>query len=336
MKSATEPAWDIGDLAWLVEYYGLSKEPSRSLQEAAAVLVPNASKIAERFYDRVLSLPFLRPFISNDITRQRLEAIQADYFKSLITSPLNHAYVEKRIAIGATHHRVGIDEIYVAGAYAVYMDILKPFLNELPPSIREDAMEEIFRRILFDLGLSMHNQFRETYSSLRDQALRDSLTGLYGRNYLTLVLDQTLQRTNGDVWSLIMLDVDHFKDINDRYGHLVGDAVLVHISRVLVSHARLEDVVIRYGGEEFCIVLPNTNLMNAVQVAKQIRGSVKRSTYENNGCRIPVTISAGVATALSGDEIHELICRADRALYQAKERGRDRVEISRAPKLERL
>lgn len=313
--------------ASLIEYFGLSEEPTSALQAAASIIVPNISTVVKQFYDRVMAVPGLRSYIPDHVTRQRLEQAQCEYLTSLVTSPLNSSYVEQRIVMGAIHHQIGLDEVYMASAYAIYVDLLTALLHNLPPRTRENAMSELFRRILFDLGLAMRKQFRSTYSTLQEKASRDYMTGLYGRNYLQLFLEEMLQRPDGHFLSLVMVDVDHFKKVNDTYGHLVGDAVLEHISRILNSKSRNDDVVARYGGEEFCIVLPNTDLEMAVLVAKEIHEAIMNSAFAQGELYINLTVSVGVTTGISGDDVHTLISRADNALYQAKGCGRNRVMV---------
>lgn len=164
----------------------------------------------------------------------------------------------------------------------------------------------------------------------RRVSLVDRLTGL--RNYAYFMDRLTEERERADQrdceLSLIMLDIDRFKDFNDRFGHLSGNQLLQNIARIITDSVRADDIVARYGGEEFAIILPDTRLETAVDVAERIRKKIESHFFygDRRNPRVRKTISAGVAAypAQADDEI-ELIDRADRALYMAKQEGRNSV-----------
>lgn len=163
-------------------------------------------------------------------------------------------------------------------------------------------------------------------------ARTDSLTDLYNRQYLMERLENEMSRTRRykRPLSLIMLDLDHFKEVNDRYGHLAGDAVLASTASIVSSTLRETDFAGRYGGEEFVIVMPETDIQGASEYAERLRRTMEGRKHEiPQGEKISVTFSAGVAE-MSGGDTEELIALADEALYRAKSSGRNRVEIERA------
>lgn len=174
---------------------------------------------------------------------------------------------------------------------------------------------------------AMMQQFR-----LEQVANVDGLTGIHNRRWLDETFPRALDRArhDGRPLSLIIADVDHFKRHNDRYGHLSGDRVLRHVARLLAANLRPTDMLARYGGEEFAVLLPDTPVEGACLVAERIRRVVMGSpAQEPDGSAAPgVTLSAGVAGMAQGDELAALLARADRALYRAKEAGRNRVEKS--------
>ncbi len=156
----------------------------------------------------------------------------------------------------------------------------------------------------------------------------DALTGLLNRRAIEYLLDredQRLQRFN-DPFSVLLVDIDHFKRINDRLGHAAGDSVLCMVSRTLQAQAREVDRVARYGGEEFCILLPHTLHEGALQAAERLREAISQINIPWGDESITVSISTGLACAHEpGEALQSLLKRADEALYQAKAEGRNRV-----------
>jgi len=129
---------------------------------------------------------------------------------------------------------------------------------------------------------------------------------------------------------VILLDVDHFKQINDRRGHAAGDMVLAAVGRLLNRALRTCDIVARWGGEEFVLVLPSTSLEGAAQVAERVRELLESAAFaDGNGDVIPVTASFGVANYTTGETLEQVVDRADRAMYLAKSSGRNRVVCDR-------
>jgi diguanylate cyclase (GGDEF)-like protein len=169
-------------------------------------------------------------------------------------------------------------------------------------------------------------------AQLSHQATRDGLTGVYNRRYFNQLLDQEWKRANRakQHLSLIMIDVDHFKALNDRYGHPTGDAVLRAIVRSLTTALRRpSDLLARYGGEEFAIILPGVDLQGAVLVAEHMREMVERRCIPNEGSDVSqfVTLSIGVVSEQPTERSSslEMLEKADAALYRAKSQGRNRV-----------
>ncbi|MBG0826419.1 diguanylate cyclase [Planomonospora sp. ID67723] len=172
----------------------------------------------------------------------------------------------------------------------------------------------------------------ETIEALRadlaEQAVRDPLTGLHNRRHLLEALTREVARAaeEGTPLGLALVDVDHFKGINDAYGHGGGDVVLVHIARLLAGEVRHDDVVARYGGEEFVLMLPGATAESAWERVDELRRRVGRAAIGVGGGPLSVTFSGGVAALLPGQSPSDLLRAADEALYEAKRLGRDRVE----------
>jgi diguanylate cyclase (GGDEF)-like protein len=165
---------------------------------------------------------------------------------------------------------------------------------------------------------------RESQADLERLSVTDPLTGLYNRRHLMGTLANEVQRSRRlrRAFSILLADVDHFKQYNDTYGHLAGDAALVKIAEILRKTTRGVDCVARYGGEEFLVMLLETTIATAAVVAERIRSRVAAETFEGG----KVTVSIGLAECPPhGDTPEDLIASADAAMYQAKAAGRDRV-----------
>ena len=160
-------------------------------------------------------------------------------------------------------------------------------------------------------------------------ALKDPLTGVNNR----VAMDSTLQREvelanrYGTPLSLIALDVDHFKSVNDTYGHATGDGVLKTVANAAVSSIRNTDIIFRFGGEEFIILLSNTAEEGALCLAERIRLRIQAEKYTCNEAMIAATASLGVACLAKGENVHSLFSRADQALYHAKSEGRNCIKL---------
>ena len=156
----------------------------------------------------------------------------------------------------------------------------------------------------------------------------DSMTKMYNHNYILKRLEQEIELSKkfSSSLSLIMMDIDHFKQINDKYGHQSGDKVIITIARIIKDNIRFSDIAGRYGGEEFCIILPNTKLNNAVNVAQRLKKSISNEkVLVQDGQQISVTCSFGVKEYEIDDTVEEFVNKTDKFLYQAKILGRDRI-----------
>ena len=167
------------------------------------------------------------------------------------------------------------------------------------------------------------------HEELYKLAILDGLTGLHNKRYLMDYLDRELTRSAryARPLALIILDIDHFKRVNDRWGHLVGDLTLRQLAGCLRSEVRMDDLLARYGGEEFAAVLTETDHRQAAELAERFRRAAESHVFAFEGRRYEVTLSLGVASTLSDKTLspQELIRRTDQRLYQAKEGGRNRV-----------
>jgi diguanylate cyclase (GGDEF)-like protein len=197
--------------------------------------------------------------------------------------------------------------------------------RELPGDMRE-------RGAIVGEHVSMALANLALREKLRNQSIRDPLTGLFNRRYTEETMERELHRASrsAETLAVLMIDVDHFKQFNDRFGHEAGDQVLCEIAKVLTSHARGSDMVSRMGGEEFLVVLPGARGDDAEKKAQELRAEVAKLRIVHAGRDLgEVTISIGVAIhPQHGATTLELLRVADAALYTAKREGRDRVVVA--------
>jgi two-component system, cell cycle response regulator len=180
------------------------------------------------------------------------------------------------------------------------------------------------------LKFTFQDELEESYQKkLYEQATKDALTGVHNKKYFVdhLKTEFAYAYRHHEPLSLILLDIDFFKKVNDTYGHLAGDAILKEMSVVVDETLREEDLFARYGGEEFAVVLKNTDMQHAVLIAERLRVIVASHEYHFDGQKIPVSISLGVSTLINQNHLKPifLVQEADHRLYEAKSAGRNKV-----------
>ncbi len=192
----------------------------------------------------------------------------------------------------------------------------------------------VFGYTLLAIGVTKWIKYNESrQDELALQANTDELTGILNRRSFTGFVNHEFQkaRKHSMPFSLVIIDIDFFKLVNDEYGHLVGDEILKNLAHLMSSSFRSADKVCRWGGEEFAILLPNTSLNNAMNVADKFRKKIQKQNFYHEQHTIKYTISSGVSEFLSSDKnVDNLIKRADEALYKAKNNNRNCVQSIRA------
>lgn len=235
-------------------------------------------------------------------------------------------------------------ELQLSSSNATKLEPLKGIINSrlatIAKEIQEHTQQEAIQRQktqqqldeLVDKIKNMESESCDLKSKLKianTKALRDALTGLPNRNAYNERLETELARWKRyhSPLSLIIWDIDRFKNINDSYGHKAGDKVLLLISKQLSDHSRATDFISRFGGEEFIMLLPNTNSQSALTLANQLRQAIEKTGFNANGGAVSITISCGVTEFTLNDTEESVFERADQALYQAKEQGRNQCCI---------
>jgi len=240
------------------------------------------------------------------------------------------------IMLFAIQKMTNIKEVYfylVAGFTFIFVSLLMSTVDKIYiyPSAVTDIMEDLFRLVGFGfvtVGIIKWIKYDEVVKhKLIELASIDDLTNIMNRRIYDIEFRREFANAKryGRDLSLISIDLDHFKEVNDQHGHFFGDLVLKMFTTEVSSLLRAGDIFSRWGGDEFCILLPQTNVENAMKVAEKIRAVVKNISVKTDKKQISFTVSLGVAGYRSEDEdASEILERADRALYEAKESGRDR------------
>lgn len=208
------------------------------------------------------------------------------------------------------------------------MGTLARALNHMKAQINES------RNKLERYAATLEAQVEERTRELKLLAITDPLTGAFNRGHFFRLSEQSFSEAGRlkHPFSVAIFDIDHFKTINDSYGHAVGDRALKKTVQIMQTHIRQMDILGRYGGEEFIVALPNAGIDEALRIAQRIAAAVREYQFEENGTRFGITISGGIAQQdpSTGDSLENLLLKADRVLYQAKEKGRDLVIVYQA------
>ena len=265
----------------------------------------------------------LRSFERGDKERyQTSEANKKTYFRYMAPLHVSGECLQ-------CHEKQGYKIGDIRGGISVSFDI-ENIVNKLKSNYKFIILFSI--SMLFSiLGLvyfftgKLINQISKARQLIEKMAVTDALTGIYNRRHLMIRFLEEFKRAKRLKRDLgcIMIDIDHFKNVNDQYGHLTGDEILKKVSVLLGNAIRIYDILGRFGGEEFLIVLPDTDFENIRSLAERIRLNIRENAIEN----INLTISLGISSLRVEDEsIDAMVKRADEGLYKAKYKGRDRVE----------
>ncbi len=176
------------------------------------------------------------------------------------------------------------------------------------------------------LTIYISKVFADNSNTLAELSIRDALTGVYNRRFMTDFLQRELDRARqtGSRVYVLMLDIDHFKRINDTYGHGFGDHVLLACAQAIQNTLRKSDVIVRYGGEEFAIIMPAQTPVKVADIAERIRQAISSLRFRYN---VTITVSIGIEESQPDDTIEDILIRADQCMYKAKQNGRNRVVV---------
>ncbi len=326
-------------------FVGFTSADSSNLQKIRAIVQNQAAEAIEQFYDHLAQFPEIARFLADPNTLHRLKESQRTYLLTLGEGWDTLDYCEDRLRIGHTHERISLQLKWYLGAYGKLFELLATQItrhyvqqpHEIPDllvtltkifALDQQLAIEAYYGVTTERVDSLLTELAETQHRFKESSRWDGLTKVLNRKHLMESLEMEFHRSQRfkHSFTVIFLDIDYFKQINDRYGHAFGDHVLETIGEKLKKLVRPEDVVGRYGGEEFVVGLVECAADTAGIVAERLRASISMTNFSKDQQTIQITISLGFAS-LSPEisSLEELIKKADKALYQAKELGRNQV-----------
>ena len=339
------------EIARRMELFGIGEEQREILRGCGNYIRENIDALVDEFYEKQTADEEISHLIGDADTLGRLHTVQREYVLDLFSGDYGVEYVNNRLRIGLVHKRIGVEpKLYLSAVKTLKNIIIKYLYMDIRSEERRMAVGEALDRLFhFDITLvfdtyirslvseieiarsrtesyarSLEKKVVERTQQLEEAARRDALTGLYNRRALQELLQRqfALARRQSHQISFVFIDIDNFKQINDRYGHYLGDEVLTKIGDILLEITRATDIPCRCGGDEFCVLLVDCNLDGAQKICQRL-------SEEFAGTFPDFTLSIGIAA--TGPEEFEapedLMRRADDLMYAAKEEEGTYIQI---------
>ncbi|MFH1622461.1 MAG: diguanylate cyclase [Candidatus Omnitrophota bacterium] len=311
------------------------------------ILISNKHEMLSLWLEQIKSLG--GSYVQVDPVELRKLCI--DFFESLVEILEKENFLKLRMfieKISKIRSTQGFRLSEVQRAYYSFYNVTKSFMEKQnsDKEIKEALLEKINNILietLFELSESYYKRLNEKIDKyigeveaanfkLQDISIQDELTGCYNYRYFQDILDIEIPRSKryNRPLSIIMFDIDHFKNFNDKFGHLFGDEVLKLIGGIMKQFTRSSDAVFRYGGEEFSIILPETKKEEAFIIAERIREKIQDTSFKIQNIMVNITLSGGVSQFDNESSNKDsFIANADKALYLSKDKGRNRIEMHR-------
>lgn len=327
--------------------FSLTERDSTVLRKARPYLEPHIEEIVDQFYVRQLAIPEVANLIGDSESLNRVSRALRRYISEILVGVIDMDYVNSRLRIGLVHKRIGIEPKFYTSAVHALKTLLIEAIHEFVPEAMHprDVEVSLKKLIFFDVSLvfdtyihglldeiqternkteqyarDLEEQVRIRTEQLEERSRTDALTGLHNMRHLTEILNRSLRAAERreEPLCFAFIDLDGFKEINDEYGHKHGDMVLQAVAKALLETVRAEDTCFRYGGDEFCVILPRCQFDEALQIVDhRMRGKLEKLTQDFS---MPIRFSVGISEAVPGEypEPDELIRRADERMYEFK------------------
>jgi diguanylate cyclase (GGDEF)-like protein len=342
LPSTSDGATDLRSLLRLV---GWTEADAANLPALRRAIATHIDGIVGAFYDRLEDFPHVVDLLDGPGARQRLEISQRGYLLALGDGLDEPGYREARLRIGGAHARVGVAPFWFLGALTTLTDLIGEAVVAVhgrDAALRLHATLVKILQIDGTLAVEAYHhatmaqqnvllrELEDARRKLEEAARIDALTGVRSRQALHDNLGAEFERARrfGRPLTVLFVDVDHFKAINDQHGHAVGDTVLRHVAGTLAMSLRPADLIGRFGGEEFVVGLVECDAREAPEVAERVRRAVAERSLVCAGRRIAATVSIGLAVRDEASTLESLLDQADAAMYRAKRAGRNQVAVA--------
>lgn len=330
--------------------FDITDEDLRNMALVRELVENNIESLTEAFYRHVLQFDELARFFNSEQRLKHLQQSLANHLATLGVNVFQPEYFETRLKVGMIHEQVGILPKWYVSAYARLRALLNRALLERrkEPDMIDEALVSLNKLICLDLQLAQETYYRSAMArietlmqqlesrqdEIRKLAQTDQLTGLPNRRHFLDLLESEIHRNcrYSRPLCLLLMDIDDFKSVNDRFGHPAGDAVLRSIGRLLPTLVRSTDICGRLGGEELAVALVESDVETAELIAERIRLGILQNEIDDHQRRFSVTVSIGIAECTESiTDTSALLRQADAALYEAKARGKNCVCVADRP-----
>ncbi|MBI3463966.1 MAG: diguanylate cyclase [Planctomycetes bacterium] len=340
---------DPAQIQRCLEMLNISRDDQRYRALAHQIIREHVDELVAAFYDHLLRFPETARFLASQERIEKLRQALRQYLLTLGQGIDKLAYFEDRLRIGMTHERNGVALKWYMSTFshlrALVTDFLVdhyrgdpgqigPVLTSLQKIICLDTQlaVETYHRAALARVEALMQQLERSQDKIRKLAQTDPLTGLFNRRHFLDCLEAEIQRCRryGHPLCLVMLDMDDFKAINDRFGHPFGDGALLKIAELLPPLVRRTDVCARIGGDELAVMLVETPQPTAILVAERIRLAILHTAFGKGQERLPLSVSIGIAEWTPDADVAALLHQADDALYKAKAWGKNCLRVAGA------
>lgn len=327
---------DETEIQRLLNMFEIDEKAKADLRHLRPIVAANIDMVLAQFYEKIESDPAMGSVFGENASMARAKAKQREHWLDWVfLARFDAEYLTRCKRIGRAHKVHGVlPAYYLFGYHFMSRNMKSLILEKFPDRYEADRLISSVEKALFlDIDLAISVYCSEMTEDWRQSSLYDSLTGVLNRRGIAESLKKTLSEAKlySSPVTVALLDIDHFKKVNDTYGHSAGDIALSRVAELISASMRDGDIVGRWGGEEFIIVMHDTSLCEGKEVAERVRRQIKKLEIQLEETTISITASLGVSE-LTPDEqtIDAAVARADAALYAAKRAGRNRVECEAA------
>ena len=320
------------DLKRMLTYFDIKQKDIDTLRNTFSIVKEIPDSIFDEFFNHLLKFPETSAILRKKENQiEHLKTKTKECLKNILKADFDMNYVKEKLTIGMIHYKMGVKEDYYIGAYSEASRSINLYAESfLDCQQRIDFANSLTKIILLDINLTLKFYFyvkAEGERYFKNLSEKDYLTGLYNREKFEQIAERIIYEAKryGRKFSLIMFDIDNFKSVNDTFGHDTGDMLLKEIAAIVGAQLRKSDYFIRWGGDEFIIILPETDIGSACNAAEKIRKFVENHKFSIAN---HTTISLGAVQYTAEENYRSLFKRLDNALYMSKSKGKNAAFVS--------